>query len=438
MKKTLFCESLGCPKNRVDSEVIIAQFLENGWEVTEKPEKARLIILNTCSFINDAREESVSRFFDLHAAMADGAKIAMTGCLPQLYPNIGRELREADFIIGIDEIPRFRELVESNWLVGYKGKIGDPSFLYSSKMSRSSTFSPFTAYLKIADGCNNFCSFCSIPYIRGRYRERGIDDIVTEAKALVAGGIREIVLIAQDTTQYGTKHDSSLAELLKKINDIEGNFRFRTMYLYPSGIDDDLLKLIRDLDKMYNYLEIPIQHISDRVLKSMNRRYTGRDIYNLIERINRIFGDDYLLRTTLLSSFPTETKADHEELKSFISHDFFDYGGVFKYSKEEVSASGKLRAVPAKTAKERFDEVNALLHESLERRLSRFVGSECEMLYEGIDGELKVPTGRCWNQAPEIDGITIVTNATDKNFGTLRKCRIVSREGTDFIADFIK
>ena len=438
MKKTLFCESLGCPKNRVDSEVIIAQFLENGWEVTEKPEKARLIILNTCSFINDAREESVSRFFDLHAAMADGAKIAMTGCLPQLYPNIGRELREADFIIGIDEIPRFRELVESNWLVGYKGKIGDPSFLYTSKMSRSSTLSPFTAYLKIADGCNNFCSFCSIPYIRGRYRERGIDDIVTEAKALVAGGIREIVLIAQDTTQYGTKHDSSLAELLKKINEIEGNFRFRTMYLYPSGIDDDLLKLIRDLDKMYNYLEIPIQHISDRVLKSMNRRYTGRDIYNLIERINRIFGDNYLLRTTLLSSFPTETKADHEELKSFISHDFFDYGGLFKYSKEEVSASGKLRAVPAKTAKERFDEVNALLHESLERRLSRFVGSECEMLYEGIDGELSVPTGRCWNQAPEIDGITIVTNADDKNFGTLRKCRIVSREGADFIADFVK
>ena len=438
MKKKLFCCSLGCPKNRVDSEIVIAQFVNKGWAVAETSDKADLVILNTCSFINDAREESVNSFFDLHASLKKGAKIAVMGCMPQLYPNLGEMLPEADFIFGVNDLPNIEKIVSAHWEKGYRGKIGQSDFLYTASMERVLTFSPWTAYLKIADGCNNFCSYCSIPYIRGRYRERPLKDILAEAENLIKTGVKEIVVIAQDTTQYGSKTNSSLKQLIRSLNALKGNFKFRVMYLYPSGIDRELLETIRDCKKMHNYLEVPIQHVSDTVLKAMNRRYTGKDLHDLINMVKDVFGEDYLLRTTVISSFPSEKKEDHEALKAFIEEGNFDYIGAFKYSKEEFSASFKMRAVPAKTADARFAEIEKAAHESMERRLERFVGKEVEVLYEGIDPELKVPVGRCWNQAPEIDGITIITNLEDEKEGSRLKCRIVSREGTDFIADILR
>ena len=438
MKKTLFCCSLGCPKNRVDSEVVIAQFVDRGWKVAETSDKADLVILNTCSFINDAREESVNSFFELYAGLKKGAKIAVMGCLPQLYPDLGEMLPEADFIFGVNDLPNVAKIVSEHWNDGFRGKGGASEFLYTASMGRVLTYSPWTAYLKIADGCNNFCSYCSIPHIRGRYRERPLKDILAEAENLIKTGVREIVVIAQDTTQYGSKTGSSLKQLIRSLNALKGNFKFRVMYLYPSGIDRELLEIIRDSKKMHNYLEIPLQHVSDTVLKAMNRRYTGKDICSLIDMVKDVFGENYLLRTTVISSFPAEKKKDHELLKSFIEKGFFDYIGAFKYSKEESSASYKMRAVPAKTADIRFAEIEKAAHECMEKRLDRFIGSECEVIYEGIDPELGVPVGRCWNQAPEIDGITIITNLEDEKAGSCLKCRIVSREGTDFIADILR
>ncbi|MBR6421203.1 30S ribosomal protein S12 methylthiotransferase RimO [bacterium] len=438
MKKTVFCCSLGCPKNRVDSEVVIAQFLDKGWVIAESAGKADLVILNTCSFINDAREESVNSFFELHGGLKKGAKIAVMGCLPQLYPNLGDMLPEADFIFGVNDIPNVEKIVSKHWNEGYRGKSEKSEFLYTSSMGRVLTYSPWTAYLKIADGCDNFCAYCSIPHIRGRYRERPLKDIVAEAENLIKTGVKEIVVIAQDTTQYGSKTNSSLKKLIRAINALKGDFRFRVMYLYPSGIDRELLETIRDSEKMHNYLEVPIQHISTTVLKAMNRRYSEQDIYNLIEMIKDVFGENYLLRTTVISSFPAEKKEDHELLKTFIEKGFFDYIGAFKYSKEESSASFKMRAVASKTADARFAEIEKATHECMENRLERFVGREVEVLYEGIDPELKVPVGRCWNQAPEIDGITIITNLEGEKEGSILKCRITSREGTDFIADIIR
>ena len=438
MKKKLFCCSLGCPKNRVDSEVVIAQFVDSGWEVAETSDKADLVILNTCSFINDAREESVNLFFELHGGLKKGAKIAVMGCLPQLYPNLGEMLPEADFIFGVNDLPNVAEIVSANWESGYKGKIGQSEFIYTASMGRVLTYSPWTAYLKIADGCNNFCSYCAIPHIRGRYRERPLNDILAEAGNLIKTGVKEIVIIAQDTTQYGSKTNSSLKKLIRAINALKGDFKFRVMYLYPSGIDRELLETIRDSEKMHNYLEVPIQHVSDTVLRAMNRRYTEHDIYNLIDLIKDVFGENYLLRTTVISSFPAEKKDDHELLKTFIEKGFFDYIGAFKYSKEESSASFKMRAVPSKTADARFAEIEKAAHECMEKRLDRFIGCEVEVLYEGIDPELKVPVGRCWNQAPEIDGITIITNLEGEKEGSVLKCRLISREGTDFIADIMR
>lgn len=433
--KFLFFESLGCPKNRVDSEVMISKLMDRGWLVTDSPEKADLIMLNTCSFINTAREESVARFFELNSAKKKGTKIAITGCLPQLYPELARDLHEADFITGINDISEISCIIEKYWEEGYKAKIGKASFIYSSFDSRALSLSPFTAYLKIADGCNNCCSYCSIPVIRGEYRERKPEDIISEAQDLVFSGVKEIVIISQDTSKYGINSGSSLKDLLSGLNSIPGDFRIRVMYLYPSGVDEYLLKKIHSLKKVLPYFEIPVQHVSSKVLKDMNRHYTKETVIELISNIRNIFGNRCALRTTFISSYPTEKNEDHEELKKFIEAGNFDYSGVFRYSKEEFSNSAKLRVINNKTAQSRFEEIEKVSHISMEKRLDRFIGMEMDILYEGIDPELKVPVGRGWHQAPEIDGITIITNLENQNPGSFLKCRLVSREGIDFIGE---
>lgn len=435
--KLLFFESLGCPKNRVDAEVMISKLLNNGWEMTNDPQTADLIVLNTCSFISDAREESISRFFELDSAKKKGAKIALTGCLPQLYPDLKKSLKEADFITGINDIGQIAELVSGNWENGYKSEIGKADYIYSSSDQRALTLSPFTAYLKIADGCDNCCSYCSIPAIRGSYRERSIEDIVSEAQNLVFSGVKELCIISQDTTKYGIKSGTSLLALLEDLNALPDNFKIRVMYLYPSGINKEFLKKIYRLKKVLPYFEIPVQHISDRVLSDMNRHYTKDVILELIRNIKEIFGDHYALRTTFISSYPTEKKEDHELLKKFIEEGHFDYAGAFRYSKEEFTRSSKLRVIPKDMAQSRFEEVEKITHESMERQLDRFVGMDMEILYEGIDPELKVPVGRGWHQAPEIDGITILTNIEKQKPGNYYKCRLISREGVDFIGEFV-
>lgn len=431
--RKLFFESLGCPKNRVDSEVMIASLLNNGWKMTDKVNEADLVILSTCGFISDARTESIERFFELHSSLKKGACICVAGCLPQLYPDLKKMLPEADIVIGIDNISDISSIVEKKKAPGIK-----PSeFIYNSDMDRVLTQSPYTAYVKIADGCENFCSYCSIPLIRGKYRERNVNDIVKEIEILVANGVKEIVLISQDTTKYGFLNDSSLNELLKEINSIPGDFRIRVMYLYPGKVDRSLLETMKNLKKVVNYLEIPIQHVSDEVLKKMNRTYTKDDIKKLIDEIKRVFADDYALRTTFISSFPTERNDDHELLRNFIKEGHFDYSGVFRYSKEEFTKAGKMRSVPKKEAEKRFFEIEKASHVAMEKRLDRFVGLEMEILYEGTYPELNVPYGRGWHQAPEIDGITILTNVENHKPGKYYKCRIVSREGTDFIGEIL-
>jgi len=431
--KKLFFESLGCPKNRVDSEVMIAGLMNSGWVITADPGEADLIILNTCSFIADARDESVSRFFELHSSLKKGARIGVAGCLPQLYPDMKNMLNEADFVIGIDNIADISSIVEK----GSSLKIKPSEFIYNSGMERVLTYSPYTAYVKIADGCENFCSYCSIPFIRGKYRERSVSDIVSEVENLVANGVKEVVLISQDTTKFGFMNGSKLSELLKEINSVVGDFKIRVMYLYPGKVDRSLLETMKKLKKVVNYLEIPVQHISDTVLKEMNRTYSGNDVRKLINEIKDVFGDSYALRTTFISSFPAEKRKDHEFLKNFIESDHFDYSGAFRYSKEEVTIAGKMKSIPKIEADRRFAEIERSAHIAMEKRLDRFVGLEMEVLYEGLDPELNVPVGRGWHQAPEIDGITILTNVENQKPGKYYKCRLVSREGVDFIGEIL-
>ncbi|MGI6393471.1 MAG: 30S ribosomal protein S12 methylthiotransferase RimO [bacterium] len=430
--KKFFFESLGCPKNRVDSEIMMATLINDGWEKCTSPNEADLVILNTCSFIEKAREESIHYFFKYHSCLKKGAKIGITGCLPQLYPDIKKLLKEADFVAGIDDIPAILSVIEKG-----SSTIKPSEFIYNSSMERALTLSPYTAYLKIADGCENYCSYCSIPFIRGKYRERDVADITKEIKNLVACGVKEIVLISQDTTKYGFLNGSSLSELLTEIESISGKFWVRVMYLYPDKVDTTLLKTIKNSTKTVNYFEIPFQHVSNKVLEKMNRTYRKSEIENLISQIKKLFGKNYTLRTTFISSFPSETKKEHEELKSFIKEGNFDYLGAFQYSKEKETKAGKMRSISKVEAEKRFSEIEKVSHIEMEKQLDRFVGMEMEVLYEGIDPDLNIPIGRGWHQAPEIDGITIITNISNEKAGTFCKCRIVGREGTDFIAEII-
>ena len=433
----MFLESLGCPKNRVDSEVILSSFLNSGWEITDNESIADLIILNTCSFILPAREESISRFFELNSSRKKGSKICIAGCLPQLYPDLATMIPEADIIVGINDIPRLTEMINENLESEFKKEIQKPQFIVNSTFDRCLTLSPHTAYVKIADGCDNWCTYCSIPNIRGRYRERDPQDIVTEIKNLAKKGVKEIVLISQDTTRYGVNNSSSLAELLELVNNIPLDFKARVMYFYLSRITENLIKKVSKLEKIMPYFEIPIQHVSSEVLEKMNRHYTVSDITKTIDLIKKTCGNNYILRTTFISSFPAEKKKDHEMLMNFIRENHFDYAGAFQYSKEEHTAAYKMRSIPEKTAQQRSDEIEKAVGIMMEKRLDRFVGKKMEILYEGIDPQLKVPVGRGWHQAPEIDGITIITNIETQKPGTYLKCILVAREGVDFIAEVI-
>jgi len=433
----IFLETLGCPKNRVDSEVILSSFLNSGYELTDNESEADLIILNTCSFMLVAREESISRFFELDSTRKKGSKICIAGCLPQLYPNLAQMLPEADIIVGINDIPRLTRIVKENLKDEFLKPVGQPQFIVDSSFDRCLTLSPYTAYVKIADGCDNWCTYCSIPNIRGRYRERDSQDIVTEVTSLVKKGVKEIVLISQDTTKYGAQNKSSLAELLELIDNIPLKFKVRVMYFYLSRITEDLIKKMKKLKKVMPYFEIPIQHISSEVLAKMNRNYTVSDITKTIDLIKKVFGEDYILRTTFISSFPAEKQKDHDMLINFINENHFDLAGTFRYSKEEHTAAFKMRSIPTKTAEIRYLEIEKAVGEMMEKQLDRFVGIEIEILYEGIDTELKVPFGRGWLQAPEIDGITIITNIEDQKPGTYLKCLITAREGVDFVAEVV-
>ena len=432
-KHTLYIESLGCPKNSVDSEVMLASLLTDGWRMVDDPSEARLIILNSCAFIEEAREETIRRLFSLHAARRKGSRLILAGCLPQRYPSIHRLLPEVDIVVGIDDIPRIAAIAKG---IGQPAPIREPRFLVTKRYARMLSLSPFTAYLKIADGCDNRCTYCVIPTIRGCYRERSVPDIVGEARHLVAEGIRELVLIAQDTSMYGRDHSTSLGNLITRLSRLPGRFRIRVMYLHPFHITERILDAFLS-EKVVPYFEIPIQHINDRLLAAMNRQYRRRDVEQLLEHIESRFGTRAVIRTTFIAGFPTETPAEHDELRRFIETAPLDYIGLFAYSKEERTPAAAMKSLRRDTVARRTEELRRAAQETMERRLSRFVGTTMEVLYEEFDEKSCLPISRGYHQAPEIDGITILTNLTKERPGSFLLVRITQQDGIDFIAETI-
>jgi ribosomal protein S12 methylthiotransferase len=414
--KSIRVFSLGCPKNLVDSEVMLGLLHQAGWTLS-LGEEAEVVLVNTCGFIRDAKEESIEAI--LRAARDKEAGkykyLVVTGCLPQRYKkDLRQELPEVDLFLGTNEVGEAAGLLEKLVRGELKKKqiIGRPRFLYDHETPRILSSGPGSAYIKIAEGCSNCCSYCVIPKIRGRLRSRSIPSVLVEVEKAAAQGVKEVTLIAQDLTAFGqdARDGVKLTALLRSLVQVEGIRWIRLLYAHPAHLTPELVSLIREEEKICKYLDLPIQHIHDGILKAMNRRISGRSLREVLAKIRREV-PGIALRTSLMVGFPGETKKAFQELFEFVKEFEFDHLGVFTYSPEEGTRAGKMRGrVPAKIQAERYHQIMALQKKISRKKQEQQVGSRVEVLIEGAGKKAGVIwEGRTQRQAPEIDGLTLLT-----------------------------
>ena len=407
--------SLGCPKNQVDAEIILSSLKEGGFEITANEEEADVIIVNSCAFIEDAKKESIEAILDC-ASHKNGGNLkvlAVTGCLSERYRDeVTREMPEVDLCVGLGSNKDIVSIIK-NALEGKKGNTyGDKLDIpLNGKRLLSGPF--FSACIKIAEGCNNHCAFCAIPLIRGRYRSRTLEDVISEAGELADSGVTELTVVAQDTTSWGTDiyGKPSLAKLLKALNEIEKLRWIRVLYTYPDKIDDELLDVIASCEKIVKYLDVPIQHCSGRVLKLMHRPQNREELTALFEKIRRKV-PGITLRTTLMTGFYGETEEDFCELCEFVKELRFDRLGCFAFSPEEDTPAMKLKPEPdAQTAADRADLIMRTQATISRELCTAKLGTVQEVLTEGYDDYIKLYFGRTSADAPDIDGKVFFSSA---------------------------
>lgn len=407
-KRKVALVSLGCPKNLVDSENMLGILADNDFEITADAETAEIIIVNTCAFIGDAKEESISKILE----MADCKKnckckyLIVTGCLAERYRSeIRKELPEVDAICGTGDFYKIAEVIKKLDDCECIELFGNADKEIPENMSRILSTYPHSAYLKISEGCNNKCTYCIIPRLRGKYRSRSMEDILSEANALAENGVRELILIAQDTTRYGIDifGEFSLDKLLIELVKIEKIEWIRLQYCYPEAITDNLLKVIAENDKICNYFDIPIQHINDAVLKRMGRKSSGSQIRKLIEKIRNTV-PNAVIRTSLIAGFPGETQEQFEELLQFLKEVKLDRVGVFAYSREEDTAADLLDGhIDEEEKNIRKDSAMEICREISEEKNKEKVGSILEVMCDGFDAENMLYRGRSRADSIEID-----------------------------------
>lgn len=407
MNNTYALISLGCAKNLVNSEQMIYLMNDAGFEMVSEPDGADLVIVNTCGFIDAAKTEAIDTILEMAELKKAGklGGIIVTGCLPERYKaEIAAELPEVDAFLGVGS---FGDIVGAANTVLESRKIN--LFADSSKsideIPRVISTGPAWAYLRIAEGCNNFCAFCAIPYIRGRYRSREMENILEEVRDMAAHGIKEVIVIAQDITRYGTDlyGKRCLAQLCRKISEIEGVEWIRLHYLYPDQFDDELIDEIASNDKIVKYLDIPIQHINDRILKAMNRRGTGGEIRTLFRKLReRIPG--VVLRTSLIAGLPGEGEAEFEELCGFLKEARIERVGVFPFSPEEGTPAAAMEHVDFEEAQRRAELIMELQAPIMDDFCNSFIGKTIKVLYEYYDEENGWHVGRSYADSPDIDG----------------------------------
>lgn len=385
--------SLGCSKNLVDSEHYLGILSKRkGMELTSELSEADIVIVNTCGFIGDAKEESIETILEVSEFKETGnlKKLIVAGCLAQKYSEeILKELPEVDAVIGTGDIDKIEkvvdEILENKKVVETKNM----TFLANANTERVLTTASHTAYLKISEGCNRACTYCIIPQMRGRLRSRSIEDIVEEAKRLVASGVREINLLAQETTEYGIDlyGDKKLAALMKELCKIEGLKWLRTYYMHPEYVTDELIEVMKSEEKICKYFDVPIQHVSDNILRNMARAKGGEQVKDVLNRIRKAI-PEATIRTTLIVGFPGETEKNFQELMDYVREFEFDYAGVFKYSREEDTVAYNLpNQVPEEIKEKRYAELVNLQSEIAERKNRRLLGEEIEVMIDGVSSE---------------------------------------------------
>ncbi|NOY21990.1 MAG: 30S ribosomal protein S12 methylthiotransferase RimO [Acidobacteria bacterium] len=412
--KTFRLISLGCPKNTVDSEVMAGLLMGKGYTpVIEPGNYVDVLILNTCGFIETAKEESISRIMEAVEAKETGkvGKLVVAGCLAQRYPQaLKEEIPEIDILFGIDGVENI-----TDFLAGESSPIitESPTYIYSHKSPRAVSTGIGYAYLKIADGCNHSCSFCAIPEIRGKQRSRPIEDVVTEARALTDDGIRELILVAQDGTSYGRDLGlgNGLSDLLEELDKIENVGWIRPMYMFPGKITDKLLDVIASSTKVCPYVDIPLQHSSGSLLKSMRRPGDSDSYLRLLERIRERIPGVYV-RTSLIVGYPGETDEDVEQLLSFVKEARFHHLGVFTYSREEGTPAFPLGETVSEAVKLERSSVIMEAQKQISHELNeKLVGQTLEVIVEGISEETDLLLqGRHIGQAPDIDGVVLIND----------------------------
>lgn len=443
IKEKVSLVSLGCPKNLVDAEVMLGYLAKEKYEVTTDEREADIIIVNTCSFIKEAKQESIDTILDLADRKHDARcrLLIVTGCLPQRYQEeLVKELPEVDIFVGTGDYPRIAEIIaEKEGMSEQLRYTGDPNFLYDEDLPRLQSSPYYTAYLKIAEGCSNCCSYCVIPSLRGAFRSRPLDKLLKEAKELVARGVKEINLIAQDITGYGKDlaGGASLEGLIKELAALDGLQWIRLLYAYPDGINDSLIQLIRDEDKVCKYLDIPLQHVSDPILKRMNRRSSEAEIRSLIAKLRgEIPG--IALRTSLIVGFPGETDEDFKKLLHFVEETRFDRLGVFCYSREEGTPSAEMPdQVSERVKRERYKKLMRTQARVSFKHNRSLVDTEELVLIEGYSEETELLLkGRSSRQAPDIDGQVYVTSG-NAQVGDIVKLRITDSSDYDLIGEIV-
>ncbi|HMM21636.1 MAG TPA: 30S ribosomal protein S12 methylthiotransferase RimO [Selenomonadales bacterium] len=436
--------SLGCAKNLVDTEVMLGMLAEGGVAITGNPAEADILIVNTCSFIETAKEESIATILQ-SAEYKTGGKcrgLVVAGCLGQRYQQeLLDELPEVDAVIGTGAWHRINEAIQSI-LAGQRVLlIGDTDTIYDETMPRILTTPPFSSYVKVAEGCSNCCSYCVIPQVRGKFRSRPIESVVAEVETLIARGAREINLIAQDTTSYGQDlyGQPRLTHLLRELVKLDGDIWIRLLYCYPGQFSDELIELMAREPKICKYVDLPLQHAHDDILKAMNRRDSQQDVARLLAKIRAAI-PGVAIRTTFIVGFPGETAEHFAALEAFVAEQKFDHVGVFTYSREEDTVAASLAdQIPEEVKQERYHNLMALQAKISEERNISLEGQSLEVLVEGLgendQGELAI--GRSYREAPDVDGRVYIENPAGVEPGDIVAVRILQGFAYDLLAEKI-
>lgn len=442
--------SLGCSKNLVDTEMMIGLFKEQQYEIENRPEKADIIVINTCGFIQSAKEEAIDTIFEMAKYKKEGncKFLIVTGCLVERYQEeLKKEIPEVDLFLKYSDYAQNTEKSKETFQnVFHKLEQSVENKKLSSLEhglefeKRMITTGENFAYLRIAEGCSNRCTYCAIPNIRGPFVSRTMEDIIEEAELLANKGITELIVIAQDTSKYGIDiyGKPMLAELLYKLEKIEKIKWIRFLYTYPETITEELIQVVKNSSKICHYFDIPIQHISDRVLKRMNRKSKGESIRKLITTLRNEISD-VIIRTTVMVGFPGETEEDFQELYQFVEWAKLDKLGAFMYSKEENTPAERLKEqIHPMTKKKRYCKIMELQKGILQDTSNKYIGQEVEVLVEGTTFDKKYDVGRSYMDVPEIDGIIYIKREKEKNeIGNYKKVKIVEMQEYDKIAQYI-